>query len=175
MNYNFFFHAILRKPNTKYSIHGHHHQGISKLYTITFNVIYKMSGWFCFSWRKNQPSDNVSQLSSSVTVILWVVKGAEEVCGSLEVCALGVSLLLCGGRAWKGRSSQWESPPLNTSDSRLMSARSGSHHSGYECFSTLDSVYVHKPACRRNILHRKVKLLPCPPRMVPFIEKWNLI
>lgn len=37
-----------------FAIHGHHHQGISNLYTIICNVIYKMCSWFYSPWWRNQ-------------------------------------------------------------------------------------------------------------------------
>lgn len=97
--------------NTKYSIHGHHHQGISKLYTITYNVIYKMCGWFFFSWRKNQPSDSVS-LTCQVTLIFWLAKVVEKpwLLGGLCSGFLGRGGALAGSRSDMSNSSSiWTS------------------------------------------------------------------
>lgn len=67
-NYTFYFMPSLESqiPNTPYM--DTIIRVSAKLYTITYNVIYKMCGWFfCFSWRKIQPSGNVSH-----SHVLWL-------------------------------------------------------------------------------------------------------
>lgn len=73
-----------------------------------------MCSWFLFSWRKNEPSGNVSHSHDSL-----VGKGAGEAVTPWRLCAR-VSLLLCSAGAGRGGALTGSHPDM--SNSRWISA-----------------------------------------------------
>lgn len=101
-----FISCHLRKAEyEKKVIHGHHHQGISNLYTITCNVYIKCAVGFVSPWRQNQPSVNVF-----ISHVRWLsLQRCWEKLWLLWRTVLRVSLLLYPAGARTG-GTHWNSP-----------------------------------------------------------------